>query len=147
MTCDVKRVVRAVAACLALVLLVAIASIVLRPPAPLTAVEKRLVGDWNEIELPGKGVVFDMTFTADRVFHANGGQFVGRWSIIAGQLHVKYGRGDWREDRSNWQPHKLWSALSWRDESLFDIQFVSDGGRVELAEPGKQPSRALVRPE
>jgi hypothetical protein len=147
MTRDVKKTVRATAACLALILLVAIGGMILRPPAPLTAAEKRLVGNWNKIELPGEGVVFDMTFTADRVFHANDGQFVGRWSISGGQLHIKYGRGDWREDWSNWLPHNLWSALSWRDEANLNIRFIGGGKRVELADPGEHPSRALVRVE
>lgn len=35
--------------CTGLMLLVTLAGILLRPPAPLTAVEKRLVGNWNMV--------------------------------------------------------------------------------------------------
>jgi hypothetical protein len=81
-----------------------------------------------------------MTFSADRTFHANDRQFVGRWWIASGRLHVKYSGEDWREHWFN--PVRLWEV--WRgDAANWDIRFVGD--RVELAEPGGPPSAALIR--
>lgn len=78
---NVKHIVSKVAGCAGLILLVAAAGVNLRPAAPLTAVEKRLVGNWNKVALPDKEFVSDMAFFADRTFHANHGQYVGTWRI------------------------------------------------------------------
>lgn len=139
----VKSIASKVAGYVALILLVATASVVLRPPAPLTATEKRLVGNWNKMHLPDDGDSSDMVFLADRTFHANHGQFVGTWWISTGQLHIKYHSDDWRENWSNWHPIRLWEALQ-SDEATASTRFVDDD-RVELAEPGKPPWCALIR--
>lgn len=139
----VKSIASKVAACVGLILLVAAAGVSLQPPSPLTAVEKRLVGNWSKVDLPNEESSSDMAFLADRTWHANHGQFVGTWSISGGQLHVKYHSDDWREDWRNWQPLKLWRALRNEAES-YDIRFVGDE-RVELAQPGGDPFDALIR--
>jgi hypothetical protein len=139
----VKNIAIAVAACLTFLLLVAAAGVVFRPPAALTAVEKRLVGNWNKVHLPDDDDSSDMAFLADRTFHGNDGQFIGTWWISNGQLYVKYHSDDWRENWSNWQPLKLWEVL--RNETvIFDVRFVSDE-RIELAQPGADPFSALIR--
>jgi hypothetical protein len=122
-----------------LVLLITLASIILRPPAPLTAVEQRLVGNWNNVDLPGEELLCDVTFTANRTFHANDRQFVGQWWISSGQLHIKYRSGEWRE---NWlNPIRLWNAM--RSGTVHtDIHFVGD--RVELAKPGEPTFCELI---
>lgn len=133
----VKSIASKVAGYVALILLVATASVVLRPPAPLTATEKRLVGNWNKMHLPDDGDSSDMVFLADRTFHANHGQFVGTWWISTGQLHIKYHSDDWRENWSNWQPVSLWQFLK-PDTVKLDIRFV-DGWRRSSS--GPMPTR------
>ncbi|HEX7376282.1 MAG TPA: hypothetical protein VF278_04185 [Pirellulales bacterium] len=44
-----KKIIGGAAACVALTWLIALAAVALRPPAPLTAVEKRLVANWNKV--------------------------------------------------------------------------------------------------
>jgi hypothetical protein len=141
MDCHLRRMVGAFAACVVLVLLVALAGIVLRPPAPLTTTERRLVGDWTQVELPGEEVLSDMTFSADRTFRSNDGQFVGSWWITHGQVHVKYSSSDWGEHWLN--PAMLWNHAR-RHAVAWDIRFVGDHGRVELAKHGEPPFCALV---
>lgn len=138
---NVKRMVGGLAGGMGLVVLVAVACIVSRPPAPLAAVEKRLVGNWSQVDLPGGEVLSDMTFAVNRTFRGNDGQFVGRWWISSGQLHVEYYSADWREHL--FDPVRLWKALR-RDAVTVDIRFVGDAGRMELAEPGKRPFCALI---
>lgn len=143
MSRKVKSIAGAVGAGFAFILLVIAAGVVFRPPAPLTAVEKRLVGNWNKVRLPEDEYSSDMVFLADRTFHANDGQFVGNWWIKAGQLHIKYHSDDWREHWSNWQPIRLWRMLR-SDSVKLDIRFAGDD-RVEMAEPGGPPWCALLR--
>lgn len=145
MTRDVKSTIGKIAACLAVVLMVAVASVVMRPPAPLTTFEKRLVGNWAEVDQPGDDLGCDMSFTADRAFHSNDGQFAGRWSINNGRLHIKYWNDDWREFWREWRLLRLWNALRWSDEITRNIRFTDDDHRVELSKPGSQPSEALIR--
>lgn len=139
-----KTIAIAVAGSVAFGLFIAVVSVVLAPPKPLTAIETRLVGGWNQVMLPDEACLSDIAFEADRTFHANDGQFIGQWWISTGQLHVKYWRGDWREDWSNCLPRELWESLRRREFSL-NIRFVDGDDRIEMAEPGEPPSSALIR--
>jgi hypothetical protein len=138
---NMRRTVGRLAGGVGLVLLIALTGALSRPPAPLTAVEKRLVGDWSQVDLPGGETLCDITFGADRTFHANDGQFVGHWRINSGRLHVRYYSADWRE---HWfDAVRLWNAVR-RDAMDVDIRFVGDRDRVELAEPQGPSFRALI---
>jgi hypothetical protein len=138
-----KTIAAVFAGCAAFALLIAVANSGLRPPAPLAAIEKRLAGDWNRIALQGEESSTGMTFAPDRTFYDHNGQFVGRWWISSGKLHVTYWSDDWRDDWSMWRPVRLWRALRTTTVNL-DISFVGDGDRVELAQPGEPPD-LLIR--
>lgn len=139
-----KTIAAVLAGCAGIVLLIAAAKFWLRPPAPLTATEKRLVGNWNQIALPGEQPLTGMTFGEDRSFRSHDGQFAGRWWITAGQLHVKIWRDDWREDWSFWRVADQWRALR-GDSGNCDMRFDGNGDRVELARPGETADCALIR--
>ncbi|HET6883164.1 MAG TPA: hypothetical protein VFI31_23545 [Pirellulales bacterium] len=134
----------AAAACVGLLLMIAVASIVLQPPVPLTATERRLLGDWKHIGLPGKEKLTGMSFAADRRFYSHNGEFVGQWSISGGQLHVKYWSVDWCDDWSIWRLTRVREALHVSRED-WNIIFDKKGDRVELAQPGQPPECALIR--
>lgn len=136
-----KKIIGGAAACVALVWLIAFAAIIFRPPAPLTAVEQRLVGNWNKVYSTDEDDPSDMTFLPDRTWHGNDGQYVGRWRIDRGKLYVEYHCGDWREHWSD--PPRLLKELRNRDES-YNIRFHANERQAELAMPGEPPFCRLI---
>lgn len=131
-----KKIVGGAAACVALAWLIALAAVAFRPPAPLTAVEKRLVGNWNRVDLPDEDTSADMTFLPDRTFYSNDMQCAGRWRVSGGKLRVDYHSGDWREHWST--PLRLWSDLRGHTKTC-NIRFGANEREAELAMPGEPP--------
>ncbi|WP_372717667.1 hypothetical protein [Novipirellula sp.] len=107
--------------------------------APLSASEKRFVGQWQQTILPTNEPGPVSEFASDRTFRSDSG-LAGRWWVRDEQLHIQY----WTDKQSVLPFADL--LRGWQAEKhTWNTTFNDEGDRVELALPNKTPEAVLTR--
>ena len=99
---------------------------------PLSLPETHMIGRWDHF--PNK--TSTLVFAADRSWSSTSG-FVGRWSIVDGQLHLTY----WSDGAQFWG---IWLPTRKISNETWNIKFDKRARRAELAWPTAPTRNSLL---